>query len=138
MIIKNEKPPKIWERAHREFEIDDSETLYTYGDTIYNPAGLDLRQEFIEHESVHARQQAEIGGPDVWWGKYFTDPIFRITQEAEAYGRQHAYICTVMKDRNKRAKHLWILASYLASPLYKANMSHSDATRAIRDQAMKK
>lgn len=131
MKIINEKPP-IFEEAHKHFEIDDSATIYTYGNAIYNPAGLNISQELIEHESTHARQQKAIGGPDIWWRNYFDDPNFRFEQEAEAYGRQHEYYCNTHADRNARARHLHLLAVILASPMYKVNVSHNYAMRAIR------
>lgn len=134
MKIINQKPP-IFEEAHRYFDIDDSATIYTWGDIIYNPASISIGREYIEHESVHGRQQKEIGGPEIWWRKYFDDPVFRVNQEAEAYGRQHAYYCREVKDRNRRARHLHLLATVLSSPMYKVGMKHSDAMTAIRKQA---
>jgi len=131
MKIINEKPP-IFKEAHKHFDIDDSATIYTWGDTIYNPAGIALPQELIEHEIVHAHQQEAVGGPEVWWRRYFDDPVFRVNQEAEAYRRQYAYYCTLQKDRNVRNKYLWEIASFLVSPMYKVNMSHSDAMQAIK------
>lgn len=131
MIIKNEKPP-IYNEAHAHFEIDDSETIYTWGDTIYNPGRINVVPELIEHESVHMQQQEEIGGPEIWWRNYFENPAFRLQQEVEAYGRQHNYFCTKVKDRNRQAKHLWTLAQALSSPLYKLELGHIEAQKLIR------
>lgn len=137
MKIQIAKPPVIWEEVHKRFEIDDAVTIYTWGDTIYNPGNTTVTQELVEHESVHAKQQEAEGGPEIWWKRYIADNVFRATQEAEAYGRQHAYYSTQVTDRNWRDKHLRMLASFLASDLYKTGMTHSDAYRAIRDQSRK-
>ncbi len=137
MKIINDKPP-IWKEAHEHFDIDDSATIYTWGDVIYNPAGIVIQREYIEHESVHSGQQRAIGGPEKWWEKYITDPAFRYNQEVEAYGRQHAYFCTQNSDRNKRYKHAHILATILSSPMYKIGVNFNEAFRAIRTQALLK
>jgi len=124
--IVNEKPP-IWDEVHKHFDIDDNDTFYTYGDKIYNPAGRYVPDHIIEHESVHARQQKEIGGPDIWWKKYIEDDAFRMDQELEAYGRQYWFYCYHEGDRNKRAKFLWAIASHLSGPTYKLTINHADA-----------
>jgi hypothetical protein len=132
MNIKIEKPP-IWERAHREFEIDDSRTIYTYGDTIYNPANTYISPEVLEHEKVHMRQQgAFVGGPKAWWERYFDDMSFRVSQEAEAYATQLKAYEMRERDRNKQTKYLYEIAGFLASPMYGVDMKHSDAMGLIR------
>jgi len=130
MQIKNEKPP-IWDEAQKHFDIDHDRTVYTYGDTIYNPAGLNLPQEIVEHESVHMEQQSQMG-PEAWWRQYFENPDFRFHEEAEAYRYQHYYYCTQQLDRNKRARHLHLLASILSSSMYKTGRSQREALEAIR------
>lgn len=134
MIIKNEMPPKIVaEGALKYLGITDFKgIIFCYGDTIYNPSNVRIIRELEEHESEHSRQQKEVGGPDIWWGKYFISAEFRLQQEAEAYGRQHAYYKWVNKDRNKRAKHLIELVGYLLSPMYKLNLSQFEAMTIIK------
>ena len=131
MQIVNKRPP-IWKKAHECFEIDDSCTFYTYGDKIYNPAGIPVAEAIIEHESVHMRQQITVGGPEIWWRRYFAEPDFRLTQELEAYGRQFWFFCSQNRDRNKRVKYLWELSKIMRSPIYKVgNINHNDVVRAI-------
>jgi len=136
MTIVNEKPP-IYEKAHLAFDIDDSETVYTYGDKLYNPAGLQIGQDLIEHESTHMLQQKELGenGPAIWWDKYLNDKAFREAEEIEAYGRQYAYYRTKQKDRNTCAKYLSQLAMFLSSKLYKLDISYGEALKAIREES---
>lgn len=136
MKIAIAKPP-IWAEAHKHFDIDDQRTIYTWGDTIYNPAGVDIGRELVEHESVHEKQQAAMGGPDKWWKKYFEDPQFRMEQEAEAYGRQYAYYCFVQHNRDMRFKYLYLyLAKVFAGGTYKAGISHQEAMTLIKKHAL--
>lgn len=135
--IKNEKPPKhIWDKAHAMFEIDDARTVYTYGDTIYNPAGVHLEQEILDHESVHVRQQeATEGGPDAWWTKYFDDMAFRFAQEAQAYARQYNTYCINNRDGNDRTRYLYKIASILSGPMYAVDVPHAETVRLIKAYA---
>ena len=133
MKIENTKPPRhIWEQAHKQFTIDDTCTVYTYGNTLHNPAGVPVDECLEAHESLHAVQQVAIGGADKWWAMYFKDPEFRRSQEIDAYHRQYEKLCQINHDRNRRAKYLWEIASHLASPMYGAGISHVEAMKAIR------
>lgn len=135
--IVNERPP-VWDQAHRVFEIDDSRTVYTYGDKLYNPAGCYLDPEIIAHEEVHYVQQGKTeGGPKAWWDKYLVDAEFRFIQEAEAYGKQYQFYCQRNGDRNKRARYLFLLSEILASPMYKLGISAGTASREIQYYADK-
>lgn len=133
MIIKNEKPP-IWDSACAAFNINPANTLFTFGDTIYNPGCIDpIYDHLIAHEEVHARQQTEDGmTPELWWGKFLRDHNFRLEQEAKAYGAQYAFICKSVKDRNQRYKVLWDLAGILSGPLYANCTSRQGAIKLIQ------
>lgn len=64
MKIVVAKPP-IYDLVASMFTIDDSKTIYAYGDTIYNPADCVIPEELIAHESIHSRQQGK--DPYGWW-----------------------------------------------------------------------
>lgn len=133
--IKREKPPKwVWDEVHRLFEIDDAETIYTYGNIIYDArtSTYSLDQSVIEHEKVHMRQQAKVG-VDVWWKLYLTDKQLRREYEIEAYQRQYQHACTVYKDRNTQARYLDIIATFASSPMYKIDLTKSEALKLIRN-----
>lgn len=134
-IVIGRPPQWIWDKAHELFEVDDSGTTYAYAETIYNPAGINLPIEIIEHEETHRRQQRDMGGADVWWKRYFEDPVFRAAMEAEAYGRQYQIYCRRQPDRNRRAAYLFTYASILSGKQYGINMSLSDARKAIQHAA---
>lgn len=131
------KPPKlVWDGCHKHFDIDDANTVYTHGGTLYNPADNYIDRPLLVHESIHAKQQnATDGGPDAWWKRYLEDPVFRVIQEAEAYGAQYVEYCALHRDRNQQARFLHFIVSALSSDMYRVNMSYSDAKKAIMDRA---
>lgn len=133
MKILIEKPP-IWDEAHRHFEIDDSMTIYTWGDIIYNPAGIEIGGDLIAHENQHRLQQIRYqGGKEKWWDDYFDNPQFRADQEAQAYAAQYDYYCSQTKDRNERYRLLNILATSMSSPLYKLYLTKDACINLIRN-----
>lgn len=91
-------------------------TIFTYGEAIYNPLGARITGDLIAHEEVHMRQQGAL--PHVWWKRYLSEPLFRLDQEREAYGRQFQYICAQNPNRNFQFQVLRALALLLAGPMY--------------------
>lgn len=131
MKIIRDKPP-IWDEAHRHFEIDDAITFYTYGDILYNPAGIEVTADLAVHEYTHWQQQEDVGGPEIWWRRYFDDRRFRAQQEAEAYARQYRFFCRENLDRNTRFRYLCLLGSFMASPLYKLETGVNESMALIK------
>jgi len=113
--------------------------IFTYGNTIYVPSGRPLPDHLVEHEQQHIFQQAEYqGGKDAWWDRYLEDQLFRITVETKAYGRQYAFICAKVKDRNMRFQFLNKLATDLSGPMYGNVIGHVAAMNMIRDKSGQK
>lgn len=106
-------------------------TLFTYGDTIYNPDNAPIDEPLIKHEEVHERQQEEIG-VEYWWKRYYIDKNFRASQEIEAHQVQYAEAKKHFNDKNLLAKFLDALAKQLSGELYGNVMSYSDALKAIK------
>ena len=135
MIIKIEKPPAwIYDKCVEMFGIDKRKgVVWTMGETLYNPDGIEIPDHLMAHEMTHTKQHesSDIVGK-LWWAKYFTDIKFRIDQEAEAYGNQYKFICTRIKDGNSRYRALHQLAADLAGPIYGSSISYTDAIRRIR------
>jgi hypothetical protein len=129
MTIAMDYPPNFADLIAAGFEPGKG-AIFTYGDVIYNPDQVEIDGALLAHETRHAEQQAEMGIPE-WWERWKLDPAFRAEQEAQGYGRQYHYACAVHKDRNARARYLWIIAGHLTSGMYKLTMSRSDATAAI-------
>ena len=127
MRIINEKPP-IYEDALKAFNFNPDTTVFTYGDNLYNPAGLTIHTDLLIHEMVHMEQQKHDDTvAKIWWQRYIQDTAFRLDQELEAYGEQYRYICGQVKDKNKRYRILRILAGFLSGPMYGNIISMRDA-----------
>lgn len=138
MKIVNELPPEKLLNGIRAAGMapDLTRTFFTYGDTIYNPGGMNLPDHIIEHEEVHCDQQAAYaGGVDGWWSRYLLDPLFRVQQEAEAYGMQYRYMCAHQKDRNARTRILLDLAGFLSGPMYGRTINRQAAADLIKKHA---
>lgn len=136
MKILNEKPP-VWESVMELFKINVGTTIFTYGDTIYNPAGFEVPAELIAHEEVHSAQQGHTEeGAAKWWARYFQDEYFRMDQEARAYAVQYDWWCehdhVRGKDRNWRMKKMRQLATVMSSPTYGGVVSVDGAIKLIR------
>jgi hypothetical protein len=132
MQIKNEKPPFLG--AILESGMTPSEkTLYTHGSTIFNPSGMEIPDHLIVHEETHSKQQGD--APGAWWERYLHDQFFRVQQECEAYANQYRFLCTIQKDRNRRARILWDLGGFLSSPMYGSVIGHQEAMQMIKKKA---
>ena len=135
MIIIKEKPP-IWDAVCATFNIRPVKAFFTYGDTIYNPDGINIPDHIMVHEQVHQEQQTREGmTPELWWGKFLRDKDFRIDQESEAYAVQYAYVCDNVKDRNQRYKFLYQTAKSLSGPLYDHCIGQMEAIALIKNRA---
>lgn len=130
MEIIIDKPP-IWDEAHKHFDIDDTCTVYTWGNKLYNPANVDIPEALMAHEKTHTKQQEAEGGPEKWWKRYFAEPGFRAQEEAEAYAAQYVHYANRHTDRNKRMKYLIELSTALSSGMYGLTMVRSEAREAI-------
>lgn len=154
MRIINEKPPvydAIVENGMRPTET----TIFAYGDAIYNPGGIEIPPYLIEHEETHCAQQSDKENmlkyidpseriddeklkqkmADAWWGRYLTDPYFRIEQEAEAYARQYDFMCGMIRDGNARTRLLFDLGRILASGIYGSVVKADHARQMIKSRA---
>lgn len=86
---------------------------YTYGPICFSPR--ELTRDLIAHESVHVTQQGT--NPDEWWNKYGEDPVFRYSQELEAYRAQYKYILA-NSTKQVAFAHAKRFAGDMSSPMY--------------------
>ena len=128
MKVLAEWPPNI-EEIKKVFAIN-STTVFTYGDTIYNPNSCPLDTPILTHEELHSRQQGE--DPKAWWDKYLSDIEFRLEQELAAYQVQYWVQCKFIPDRNTRALNLQRLAETLAGSMYNNLISVKRAKELIK------
>jgi len=104
-------------------------TLFTYGDTVYLPPGVELSPELEAHELVHKKQQGD--RVEEWWRSYLASASFRLRMEVPAH--QAEYNQFIERNPNRRNRRFMIkaLASRLSGPLYGRVISFSDAKRLI-------
>lgn len=132
--VVEERPP-VYESCCAVFRVTPR-TVFTYGDVLYNPFKLHLSDDLVEHEKEHMRQQRN--NPKdaaLWWGRYLREPLFRVDQEARAYGRQYAFLASRSSDREQLAKWLSQLAATLSGPLYGSCVTHEEAAKLIKQHA---
>lgn len=132
MKILIEKPPNY--NRIKTFFVLKRGTIFTYGDTIYNPDGGTIDEPLMVHEEAHSRQQGD--KPRDWWNRYFVDSDFRASQEVEAYQMQYREGKKLIKDRNRLFRWLCVLAEELSSPLYGSIMSKNQAIEAIKSEKL--
>ncbi len=122
--------PPLFGEIDAKFHIAGEPVIFTFGDTIYNPQGIQISPELMAHERVHCRRQgADVDG---WWRRYLEDTEFRLAEELPAHRMEFAAFCGRFKDRNLRARFLAGIAARLSGPLYGGLLGHGDAMRAIR------
>lgn len=110
--------PEVYKLLHQQFGVEwDRGLIIAYGDTIHTRSPEKLPKCLIAHEETHLKQQAEHGGPEVWWISYMQDPKFRIRQEIEAYQNQYKYL---LEHENRHSRKAWLkkMAGDLSGPMY--------------------
>lgn len=132
MKIVDRRPPNF-EYIHAHYpNADKMGVIFAFGDTIYNPSGVDLSPSLIAHEATHSLQQDEIGGAEIWWGFYITQPEWMIGQELDAYRIEYRqYIADGKMNRAFRHRFCRSCAMRLASPLYNSSMKKKLAQKLI-------
>lgn len=128
--------PPNYEEIKKHFDLK-KDTIFTYGETIYNPDNGKIDLPLMMHELVHVRQQHQYG-VEKWWSRYLRDMDFRLSQEVEAYQVQYKEGKRVIKDRNQQARFLSVLASALSGKMYGDIISYSEALKAIREERIYK
>lgn len=125
--------PPNYEKIKAAFDIGDRKVVFTYGQTIYNPHRDIVSDHLRVHETVHMRQQLEMGIEE-WWDKYIEDAEFRWEQEVEAYAHQYNFMKKACSNRVLK-DFLFSIASDLSSPIYGNISSYQEAETAIRRKA---
>lgn len=105
-----------------------TQTIFTYGTTVYIPSGNTLTRALEIHEGVHIAQQKD---PESWWKQYLVDPEFRLAMELPAHRAEYRSFKVMYNDRNEQNRYLHAVASRLASPLYGGLLSTTQARREI-------
>lgn len=122
MKIINGYPPNINEIRQRV--TIGKYTVFTYGDTIYNPGNWPLSPDLKVHEGAHEVQQG--ANPEQWWKRYLEDRQFRLAQELEAYRIQWKFYKDFANRQQKR-EFLKKISGDLSSKMYGNIISRSEA-----------
>lgn len=116
-----EQPPNIAAiRSAFPMIKDRKGLLFAYSDRIYNPDRVKISPWLIAHEMRHCKQQWDVGGPEIWWGLYLKDPVFRLRQEVEACKVEYQTFLEVQPPPNRlaRARHMDTIVERLSSGVY--------------------
>ena len=124
--------PPLIALIEQTFPIKGREILFAWGDTIYNPAGIDpIPEALIRHELVHMHRQGSY--VTEWWQKYLTDPEFRLMEEIPAHVVEYgAWIATPGISRTQRRFVLRKVAERLSSQLYGGLVTFAHARDMIK------
>jgi len=123
-------PPNI-DKILAKFRLDEFLPIFTYGDILYNPHGLEVSDDLMAHEEVHQRQQKLLRVED-WWAMYLENKQFRLNQEVEAYRAQYKCVCKNYPRKVRRAL-LQQMAHNLSSALYGRIISKAEAQQLIEE-----
>jgi len=127
------KPP-VYDQCVRVFgaeNIEGKPIIWSWGDRIYNPLGIDIPRELFAHEAVHGeRQGRDHGSIQQWWLEYLADAAFRYEEERLAHRAEwHAHV--KYGAGNNLTPIFNGIAARLASPLYGKLISVDDAKSAL-------
>lgn len=128
MEVVNDTPPNIKDLSNFPITKD---TIFCYGNKIYNPSGKEIPEDIIFHEKVHGERQGN--NPELWWTKYCYDHQFRLQEELIAYAAQYKLITDTFPHKSHKEA-LTELAINL-STLYNLNLSYGEAESKIRHKA---
>jgi len=87
MRILTQQPPNL-ALIEAAFPGRPAGVIYAYGQTIYNPDGINVIPMLVEHETVHSVRQERLG-VDQWWARYCEDAPWRYREELYAHVREY-------------------------------------------------
>ena len=132
MKILVAQPPNFEAVAAVFPEARNRGVIFTWGDTIYNPNGVEISPSLKAHEGVHfSRQTNDPAKIAAWWDTYLVDPEFRISEELPAHRAEFKAFCVHHKDRNHQSQMRRAIAGRFAGPLYGGLMDPAKARRLI-------
>jgi len=130
-----ERPP-VYDRCDAQFKIKGRPILFAWGDTIFNPEGVEISPELFAHEAVHGERQLKVG-IETWWDEYLARPVFRYAEEELAHRAEYQAYARRHPNPRKRALVLDAIAERLAGPLYGNLVSVADARAVVANPALR-
>lgn len=130
MVITKTDPPNL-AILREAFNLPD-DAVYTWGQHLHSPnPNVVITDDLIIHETVHSLRQGY--DPSGWWDRFIKDKEFRLNEELQAYRNQYHFYYLKTKDRERRSKFLWKLATDLSSRQYGCIIPFTDALIKIRN-----
>jgi hypothetical protein len=114
------------ERYTSQFQLDLNDVAFPYKGKIYS--NKELPAELLAHETVHFKQQEEIGA-DEWEERYLKDANFRVKMEIEAYKKQLTFY-TANKDVYEAGR--MAMAKVLSSLMYGNILTYQEAYHLLK------
>jgi len=125
--------PPLYDDIAMAFNLHPNDSvIFSWGDRIYNPMGVDLGLELIAHEAVHGERQSS--NPDKirdWWMNYMSRATFRLAEEVLAHRAEYDWL-RINGNRKQRRSALPHVANKLAAPLYGGLIDLSGAKAMLR------
>lgn len=118
--------PPNYRAINAAFDVRGRPVIFTYGDTIFNPAKIKVTPALQAHEAVHSHRQGD--NPGEWWERYIEDPEFRLNEEIPAHQAEYREFCRHHAD-TKRMLHE--IARRLSSSLYGKLIDFDEAVSVI-------
>lgn len=126
MKIVYDLPPN-WLRLCEAFpEAKQHRPFVSYAGTIY--ATHKVTPDVYDHECIHDEQQSAIG-LEAWWERYYSDPVFRYSQELPAYRQQIKTYSKTNRDKNAIARYRNAVAHILSGELYGNCATYQEALK---------
>ena len=134
MRISKEYPPN-YTAIKEAFPESTGKACFCFGDTVYNPFGINITPDIMEHEEVHSIRQGNF--PEDWWKYYIADPEWRLNEEYMAFGAQYRFMKNILPVSKQRHL-LHGMARALTGPIYGALVTVPQAEAQIRRHAKEK
>jgi hypothetical protein len=125
--------PPLFDEIDMVFGVAGKPVIFAYGDTIFNPMGVEVTHALHAHETVHSVRQGN--NPAAWWRRYLDDPNFRLVEELLAHREEYDALCSKASHRNERRFHLKQVAQKLCAPLYGNLISYAQARKELKFSA---
>ena len=122
--------PPNYNKIKKKFDFGNRYVVFTYGEILFNPAGVVIPPHLHIHEQTHSKQQS-IVKPEVWWDKFLEDKKFRLDQEIEAYREQYKFIKSA-HNRHDRRMLLKQISQDLGSGMYGNIVKKKEAEELIK------
>lgn len=93
--------------------------LFCYGSNLFNPSGVEVPTWIMAHEIAHSERQGDtIDAIRAWWGRYLTEPKFRLDEEIIAHQAEWKAYLETRPNRQQRRGYLVQISKRLSSDLY--------------------